>query len=256
MSMNIVIAQEYESLREQLSEIPAMLAAGNCTMLYNARNKIARIALAGGVSLVVKKYKRHDWLKRFVYTFFRSNKARRSFENAVELRKRGFETPREVAYIEEREGGLVVQVYYVCAYTERTDIRHELIDSDPFDTALATAYAQYVASLHNSGVLHRDLNSTNVLYEKQGHEYIFELIDINRMLFYKGAVPKRLCMENLTLFSHFTDIYKHVLAVYAAARGWSQSDIDEAVKVKQCHDRNWVRRKKFTGFFKHQILRK
>ena len=254
--MKIVVTPEYESLREQVASAPGIVAADDCNVLYCGRNKIVQYEPVDGVSLVVKKYKPHDWLKRVVYTFFRPNKARRSYENARELRKRGFETPHEVAYIEERKWGLIAQVYYICAYTPKGPIRTELIDTEPFDAALATAYARYVASLHNAGVLHRDLNPTNVIYEKTATGYSFELIDINRMRFYSDAVPKKDCMENLTLFWWLTDVYKFVLEKYAAARGWAQSDIDEAVKVKQKHDRSWVRRKKFTGMLKHYILRK
>lgn len=76
------------------------------------------------------------------------------------------------------------------------------------------------------------------------------------MRFYDGAVPKAECMENLTLFWWLTDVYRYVLDVYAAARGWSQSDIDRAVCVKQRHDSSWVRRKKFTRFIKKHILRR
>lgn len=254
--MKVIVSSEYESLRGLIESVPRVVAADECKVLYNGRNKIVLLEGAAGEQLVVKRYKRHDWLKRVIYTFFRSNKACRSFENACELRRRGFETPHEVAYIEEKSCGLITQVYYICAYTSKTPIRTHLIDKEPFDCDLATAYAQYVASLHDAGVLHRDLNPTNVLYEKNVNGYSFELIDINRMLFYDDKVPKGVCMENLTLFWWLSDVYRYILNVYAAARGWSQSDIDKAVGVKKHHDESWVRRKRFSKFFKHYILRK
>ncbi len=254
--MNIVIAPEYESLRWLIERAPAITDSNNCKVLFNGRNKIVQLEPCEGHTLVVKRYKRHDWFKSIVYTLFRPNKARRSFENARELRRRGFETPHEAAYIEVRKHGLITQVYYICAYTAKGPIRTELIDNEPFDRELATAYAQYVASLHKAGVLHRDLNPTNVIYEKSAEGYSFELIDINRMQFFDGAVPKAECMENLTLFWWLTDVYRFVLDTYAAACGWTQSDIAQAIEVKQRHDRNWVRRKRFTRFLKHHILRK
>lgn len=256
INMNIVIAPEYELLREQIEAAPEITDSSNCKVLYNGRNKIVQLEPCKGHTLVVKKYKRHDWFKSIVYTFFKPNKARRSFENAQELRHRGFETPHEAAYIEKKERGLITQVYYICAYTAKEPVCAELIEKEPFNRELATAYAQFVASLHDAGILHRDLNSTNVNYEKNDTGYTFELIDINRMEFYKGAVPKAECMENLTLYSAFTDMFKYVLNSYAVARKWAQSDIEQAIKVKQRHDRNWLRRKRFTRFIKHHILRK
>ena len=254
--MKIVIAPEYEALRGLIEKAPAITDGNNCKVLYNGRNKIVQLEPCEGHTLVVKKYKRHDWFKSIVYTFFKPNKAQRSFENARELRRRGFETPHEAAYIEVKEHGLIIQVYYICAYTAKEPICTELTEKEPFNRELATAYAQLVASLHDAGILHRDLNSTNVNYEKSTDGYTFELIDINRMNFYKGAVPKAECMENLTLYSEFNEMFKYVLNCYAVARKWTQSDIDKAIKVKIRHDRNWVRRKKFTRFIKHHILRK
>ena len=214
-------------------------------LLYHGRNDV-RLIEADGQKLVVKRFKRHDIVKRVVYTFFRKSKARRAFENGQQLMARGFLTPRPVAYMEERTAGTISQVYYVCAYTHAEAIRPRLIEQEPFDEALATAYARFVATLHEAGVLHRDLNPTNVLYREQEGDYRFELIDINRMRFYDQAVPKSECMENLTLFYWLTPAYRFILDEYARQRGWSAADVAEAISVKERHDRRWILRKKIT----------
>ena len=199
--MNIVVASEYEDLRAWLMQVPRLFADNQGELLYRARNQI-RLFDVDGRKLVVKRFKRNGIVKAMVYTLFRKNKARKSYENAGLLRQRGFVTPHEVAYIEQRTAGLVTQVYYVCAYTDAQPIRPRLIEQEPFDESLAVCYARYVASLHEAGVLHRDLNPTNVLFSESGEPAAvsFELIDINRMQFFDGAVPKAACMENLTLF--------------------------------------------------------
>ena len=184
---------------------------------------------------MVKRYKRHDYLKSIIYTFFRKNKARRSYENAQELQKRGYDTPQPIAYWEDRSCGLIRQVYYACEYTDAQPIRPRLIDQEPFDEPLATAYVHFVASLHES--------------------YHFQLIDINRMRFFEGEVPKAECMENLTLFWWLTDVYRFVLREYATIRRWTDEDIQQAIYVKERHDRRWIRRKNFTAIFKHKKLK-
>lgn len=249
--MNIVVASEYEDLRAWLMQMPRLFDDNQGELLYRGRNQI-RLFDVDGRKLVVKRFKRNDIIKAVVYTLFRKNKARRSYENAGLLRQRGFVTPHEVAYIEQRTAGLVTQVYYVCAYTDGEPIRPRLIEQEPFDERLATDYARYVASLHESGVLHRDLNPTNVLFSENGEPAAvsFELIDINRMQFFDGAVPKAACMENLTLFYWLTPAYRFILDEYARQRGWSEADVAEAIRVKQRHDRRWIRRKRLTHPFR------
>lgn len=247
--MRTEIRSGYEQLGQWLETMPTLFATQQGQLLYDGRNQI-RLFEHEGTKLVVKRYKRHDMAKRVVYTFFRKNKARRSYENAQSLRSRGFQTPQEIAYLEERQAGWIVQVYYVCLYTQAQPIRPRLIEQTPFDMSLATAYAHFVVSLHEAGVLHRDLNPTNVLFTEQSGTFSFEVIDINRMQFFDGPVPQAECMENLTLFWWFTDVYRFVLQEYAKERGWTDADTAEAVSVKERHDRRWVRRKKITGKLK------
>ena len=244
---------DYRRLDDWLTTVADRCRRDEGQLLYSGRNEVSEFVV-DGLRLVVKRFKRHDLLKRIVYTFFRTNKARRSFENATRLRERGFATPHEVAFLEEKSGGMIRQVYYICEYTAAEPIRPRLIEQEPFDRLLATAYAHFVARLHEAGVLHRDLNPTNVLFTEHDGNYDFELIDINRMRFYDGPVPKAECMENLTLFYWLTPAYRFILNEYAAARGWTETDIAEAIRVKERHDRRWVRRKKITHLGKYEVL--
>lgn len=240
----MIVDSCYESLRTTLEKVPTDFDRRG-QLLYHGRNDV-RLMEVDGLRLVVKRFKRHDIVKRVVYTFFRKSKARRAFENGQQLVARGFLTPHPVAYMEEHTAGTISQVYYVCEYTDAEAIRPRLIEQEPFDEALATAYARFVATLHEAGVLHRDLNPTNVLYREQEGGYRFELIDINRMRFYDHAVPKAECMENLTLFYWLTPAYRFILDEYARQRGWTAADVAEAISVKERHDRRWILRKKIT----------
>ena len=247
--MKLTVSPLYQHLDSWLQQVPQLFASNQGTLLYDGRNQI-RLFEVDGDKLVVKRYKRHDIFKKLVYTFFRKSKARRSYENAIGLKARGFSTPQEVAYMEERCAGLIQQVYYVCTYTNSQPIKPRLIEQEPFDEALAETYAHYVALLHEKGVLHRDLNPTNVLYQKKEEEYEFELIDINRMQFFDGCVPQAECMENLTLFWWLSPVYRYILKIYASDRHWTADDVEKAIEVKRTHDKRWVRRKRITHLFK------
>lgn len=248
MQIRTIINHDCEWCRSFAEELPEKFSGGK--LLYAGRNEIRRFQIDGR-TVVVKRFGRMNLIKKIIYTFFRKNKAIRSYRNSEELLRRGFNTPLPIAYVETRKGGLLDELYYVSAETKAKDVKSALIDLEPYNVDLLKAYAKFVASLHDDGVLHRDLNPTNVLYERdENGKYSFTLIDVNRMTFYNGPVPKDECMENLTLFWWLTPVYRAILDIYADQRGWTKDDIQQAIHVKKVHDRNWVRRKRITHLFK------
>ena len=253
----IVIDVEYDHHRDSFQGVSELVdVAEGANLLYDGRNRIVRSSLPDGSVVAIKRYKKFNVFKSIVYTLFTANKAKAAFNNAIELRKRGFSTPREIAYIEENKLGFITRVYYICRYSDKRTVPQQLLSVRPFDKEFAAEYAAYVAELHKKGVLHLDFNSGNVLCDKSSGGYKFELIDINRMRFYSKEVPKTLCMKNLALFWHNDDVYRYVLDIYADAKGWSQDDLKEAFGVKLHHDKAWIRKKKFSSFFKKYILRR
>lgn len=254
MSQRIIVNPRYKAMESFIATLPLHFSEGE--LLYSGRNEIRRFSWEEQ-TIVVKRFGRMNIIKKIVYTFFRKDKALRSYTNSLLLLQRGISTPEPFAYIAiKNRWGLLTDLYYASAETKAKDIKSELIDKEPYNGKLMKAYAAFVASLHEKGILHRDLNPTNVLYEED-HDgnYRFSLIDVNRMTFYDGAVPKAECMENLTLFWWLTPVYRDVLKVYAAKRGWTQAEIDEAIHVKEEHDRRWIRRKSFTAHFKRKKIK-
>lgn len=246
--MVIKINNDYQELTPWLCKIPQLFQEEEGLLLYHGRNQI-RLFEVDGNKLVVKAFKKHNWFKAVAYSFLRKNKALRSFENAKRLRQLHFSTPLEIAYIELRQFGLIRQVFYISNYTEAKAIRTRLLEQEPFDESLATSYAQFVAALHLKGILHQDLNSTNVLFKEKDGQFCFELIDINRMYFYNDTVPIKKSMENLSLFCPLTSIYYFILNEYALQRGWGKQMISKAITIKQKHDKWWIIKKKLTHPF-------
>ena len=249
--MKIYLNPHYEQYRQIIADIHESFFDEGTT-IYSGRNIIKTIQL-GNKIVAVKRYKSLGLLKGIIYTLFRSSKALRSFRNSAELRRRDISVPEEVATIEISRYGLLHTAYYICEYRHLPDIRKSLIYTNPYSEDLMQAYSTFVARLHERGILHRDLNPSNVLYEQKNGKYDFFLIDINRMKFYDKPVPKEDCMENLTLFWWLTDTYKDMLNRYAAIRQWDEQDIKTAINVKIRHDKNWKRRKSITGKLK-QLL--
>lgn len=243
--MKITISPDYAGHRDFISRIPDCFEYGEGELLFSGRNEI-RAFRHRDVIMVAKRFRPLDVLKQVVYTWIRPNKAWRSYHNATELRTRGFDTPHEIACIECRKHGLIRQVYYVCAYCDRLPLADLIAEDDAFDRDFTVAFARFVARLHAHGVVHHDLNNTNVVWEKRQDGYAFSLIDINRMTFYEGEMPLARALKNLTLFSNNTPQFRFFLQNYIAERHLSQSDYVAALAVKDRHDAHWRRKKRIT----------
>jgi tRNA A-37 threonylcarbamoyl transferase component Bud32 len=227
-------------------------------VLYSERNTIKSFEIKdadGSVKeLIVKRYKRPGMLQRIIYGFFRSSKAERAFRNACELRKRGIDTPHEIAFIEQKKGGLPEYAFYVSESNCNPPIREQLIEPENFNREVAGDFAAFAAELHEKGILHHDLNSTNTLYyyENENDSYSFSLIDINRMRFYRESRRPSLksCLNNLTRFTGRMDLFEYVIRRYCDIRKLNDNVVVKAIRIKKKHDERWRKRKAFLKKFK------
>lgn len=137
-------------------------------VLHDGRNQIRAFDI-GGERLVVKRYKRPNVFNRFMYSFFRKNKACRAYEHALRLRGMGFDTPEPVAWSEYRKGGLIADAYFVSRRSELTPLPQTMKQFPAPDTLpVLEAFARFTVRLHEQGICHEDFNQTNILWEYDG----------------------------------------------------------------------------------------
>ncbi|MCQ2096176.1 MAG: LPS kinase Kdo/WaaP [Bacteroidaceae bacterium] len=223
-------------------------------VLFSGRNVIKAMTLDGR-EVVVKRFRRPGLFQKVIYTFFRKTKAYKAYHNALTLRGLGFCTPEPIRYEETRRAGLIDYCYFVSGHDDNPPLE-DLTDRDDWNKELALSFARFVADLHDKGVIHRDLNDTNVRFERREcayGDYAFSLIDINRMDFHDegGAVPLAECLDNLTRFTGRMDLFEFVVREYAKVRGLDvEATARKALSIKIVHDRNWRRRKRLTSALK------
>ena len=124
------------------------------------------------------------FFNRIIYTFFRASKASKAYLNALEVLRRGFETPHSIAYIEQYRGGLLHWSYYISLQSSfRQEMRDYYFGPLTGNEPLIKAFAQYTADLHENGICHNDYSPGNVLIGRNQEQYRFSLVDINRMKF-------------------------------------------------------------------------
>lgn len=245
----IVIYPDDMSLQGFIMELPQIFTVTG-TLLYNGRNTVKSFSISGR-TLVVKRYKRPNIVQRIAYSFFKKSKAERAYLYARMMRERGINTPHEIAYIEMYEGLLLSDSFFVSEVCTLPSL-NKLLGNGNFDSDAADSLARQLAVMHEKGVMHGDLNLTNILYEKdRDGRFTFWFIDTNRSSFIHP--DKDDCLDNLKRLTHDRELMQYVVSRYAEVRGW---DVKETVagvmeKLKDFEYRRAVHGR-FKRLFKHQ----
>lgn len=223
--MNLILNPRYNSLKPFIEALPRDFENSG-EMVYEARNQLKKYVV-NGYNVIVKRYRKPNYINRFAYAYVRPSKAKRAYEYALKLRSLGVDSPEPIAYLEEQENGLLGHAYFVSIFeTEFTEVR-EIMEGFAENDALLNDLALYIADFHDKGVLHLDMSPGNILYKKVGDKYFFTLIDINRMQFLPSiSTEKRYkSFKRLTEFEHILTL---MAKVYAKAAG-----LDEAESVRE-----------------------
>lgn len=249
-------------VEEFVKNLPTLFEGQGKTIFANGRNVLKTFEVLKGhpilEKVVVKRFHARNIFQTIAYSTFTTSKAQRAFHNGLMLLQHGLETPEPIAYAEERRGGFLRYCYYLTAFTDAQSVRTAL--DVEFNKPLAKCFALFIALLHQHGMVHHDLNFDNVLYQpfpnaqSSTPDYKISVIDINRLTCHRSN-PLTLadCKDDFVRWTDRKDLLQYVIEEYAKARGLhQQSTLDEVLRMKAIHDRNWHRRKDFT----RKLLRK
>ncbi|MDT8429890.1 MAG: lipopolysaccharide kinase InaA family protein, partial [Pseudomonadales bacterium] len=155
-----------------------------------------------------------SWNKKFTERF-KPSKARRSWNGACELLRRGISSPMPVAYFEKRSEADLLRNWYICEreasnlsvrhyfmiYASGNSIAHGIARDD-----FLAQLCQFVLEIHQRGIFFRDLSGGNVLV-KTGSDgrLMFSLIDTARARFFPFAIPVRKRLADLVRILHKLD---------------------------------------------------
>ena len=257
--MKYEINDKYAKVSEVQSfvkHLPTTFEAEGEQLFANRRNVLRVFAVKEGDPIlgkvVVKRFHARNIFQTLAYSTLCSSKAMRAFCNGMVLMQHGFGTPEPIAYVEERHGGLLHYCYYLTAFTDAISVRTELDVN--FNRPMAKCFAQFIAHLHQQGIVHHDLNFDNVLYKEVTKDcYNIYVIDINRLTI---TPPDQLtlkdCKDDFVRWTDRKDLLTYVIEEYAKERGLNiPTTLHEVLHLKAVHDRNWHRRKNFTHKFRH-----
>ena len=148
----------------------------------------------------VKMYPHKQFFDRF-----KPSKARRSWNGALELLRRGIDSAQPVAFFEKKGDNTLKQNFYICDYVNADCSVGEMFvhfaqgNKDfhiPAKNITITAeetyiqLAQHLHRMHHTGTFFRDLSGGNLLVYVQADRTLrFSLIDTARARFYSYPAP-------------------------------------------------------------------
>lgn len=182
--------------------------------LRRARNAIWKIADPrdpDGSSLVVKQPVRLR-LNKKLQDRFKPSKARRSWNGACELLRRGIPTPAPVAWFERHDRIELIQNWYLCDFMEgdlsvrrffsrfaRGETEYRGVREEDFYRQLC----DFLLDMHKRGVFFRDLSGGNIRVElREDGSPGFSLIDTGRARFSNNQATMRQRISDLTRALH------------------------------------------------------
>lgn len=221
--MNILLNNDYEVIRGFVEEIlPNFDSSG--TVLYEGRNVLKLMETEMG-QVVVKSFRKPFLVNSVIYTFFRSSKARRSYDHALVLLNKGIHTPVPVGVVEKYCCGLLSRSFYLSGFDASTQSMRSYLDGSDDDREVLRALAAFIAQIHEMGVLHLDLSPGNILLSRTPSGPGFSVVDLNRMKF-PGKLSKEEVYKNFRALACSRKASTYLAEQYALCRGW---DVPEAV---------------------------
>jgi|SRR5690554_2083369 len=184
--MNIVFHQNFQKYSEKLTAFIRDFDAKGEELSNGQRNKI-RIFDFKEIKINIKSFKIPNIVNKIAYRFFRKSKAKRSYEFACTLLKKGIGTPQPIGYVENFRLGLKDSYYISEHLSYDFTIREPFLDKDfPDRENVLRQFTRFTYDLHQNGIEFLDHSPGNTLVKKiSNYEYKFFLVDLNRMTFHE-----------------------------------------------------------------------
>ena len=207
--------------------------------IYVARNVVKEMNW-GDLQVVVKSFKIPGRVRGAIYGSYRKSKARRSYENSLELTNRKIETPEPLGFLECYFKSSIKRSFYVSKKWEADfTFRDPLFKDDfPDRQEILAEIGRFSWNMHMNEVYHRDFSSGNILVKATGaSKWTFALVDVNRMHF--RALTFR---ERMKSFAPLWASDKDLTTIVKAYTEASKDNLTTATSLALSFSRNFKKR--------------
>ncbi|TRX36890.1 lipopolysaccharide kinase [Flavobacterium sp. ZT3R18] len=252
--MSIIVHSKYKSKEEAIFQLVANFFEEGDMIVKGARNTIKSNFL-GDEKVNIKFFQKPGIFKSIIYSFFRSTKAKRSFDYANYLIAHNILTPFPIAYIEKWNSiGLLQDSYYICQQIDYDFTIRELIHDPLFPerNVILEQFTAFTFSMHEANVNFLDHSPGNTLViKKDTGKYEFYLIDLNRMNFKNLSIEER--MDNFKKMWLSKAMVKVVAEAYAKLSSQPEEKLLAILSDKTTQFKRKITKKKY---LKRKIGRK
>lgn len=214
----IGVNPKYQAVEDFIRKLPRLWDAGEGKVIYRGRNELREMT-CNGVDMVVKEFRRPNWVNRLVYGTARASKAERSYDYARMLQDNGIGTPEAVGWYTEQHGMVFGRSFYACRKSQCPHTYARLMEGDyPGTERVLRAIARLTARIHSMGWLHKDYSRGNILFRETEEGVQLELIDLNRIRFRRVGMTAG--CQNFERLPANREMLRIMAEEYAEARGF------------------------------------
>lgn len=244
--MQITVQPQYKKKEVLIPQLIDGFFDSGDMIVQGARNTI-KANFLGDEKVNIKFFQKPGLFKSIIYSFFRSTKAKRSFDYANYLLEHKIPTPSPVAYTEEKNGlGLLQDSYYICQQIDYDFTIRELIHNPLFPerNIILEQFTDFTYKMHEARVNFLDHSPGNTLIIKKSEgQYDFYLIDLNRMKFETLSIEAR--MDNFKKMWLSKTMVKVIAKKYAELSGEPEEKLHQLLLEKTKAFKGKITRKKY-----------
>lgn len=244
--MKITLNPNYINQEKSILQLVSRFFDEGNLIVQGSRNTIKSNFL-GNEKVNIKFFQKPGVIKSIIYSFFRSTKAKRSFDYANYLIKHNIQTPMPIAYIEERSNiGILGDSFYISQQIDYDFTIRELIHNPLFPNRnlILEQFTEFTFKMHEVKVNFLDHSPGNTLIiKKENGSYDFFLIDLNRMKFEDLSIEKR--MDNFKKMWLSKQMVKVVAKKYAELSGQTVGKLHQILLEKTKAFKGKIARKKY-----------